>query len=159
MSKSEPFFSPAANSFLLFLIALITVLNFPVTVNVKILNSASTYCIGIDIFQGCSNALQKFVKGKMAVIGGIGVGIAILQVRNNLITWKKHHSLNAKNNFGNCGSSSILITIFLLCRLWAWFLPFAYTDQLDTRRYSDIRKHGNEWGQLFSELDKGKICV
>ena len=103
MSKSEPFLSPAANSFLLFLTALITVLNFPVTLNVKILNWASTYYIDIDIdiFQGCSDALQKFVKGKMAVIGGIGVGIAILQVRNNLITWKKHHSLNAKNNFGD----------------------------------------------------------
>ena len=88
MSKSEPFLSPAANNFLLFLIALITVLNFPVTVKVTILNSASTYYIGIDIdiFQGCSGALQKFVKGKMAVIGGIGIGIAILQVRNNLIT-------------------------------------------------------------------------
>lgn len=34
-----------------------------------------------DIYKdGCSEALQKFVKGKMAVIGGIGVGIAILQV-------------------------------------------------------------------------------
>ena len=47
-----------------------------------------------------------------------------------------------------------MITILLLCRLWAWFLPFAYTDQLGMRRYNDIRKHGNEWGQLFSELDK-----
>lgn len=34
-----------------------------------------------DIYQdGCSEALQNFVKGKMAVIGGIGVGIAILQI-------------------------------------------------------------------------------
>jgi len=34
-----------------------------------------------DIYQdGCSQALQNFVKSKMAVIGGIGVGIAILQV-------------------------------------------------------------------------------
>lgn len=34
-----------------------------------------------DIYkEGCSDALQKFVRGKMAVIGGIGVGIAILQV-------------------------------------------------------------------------------
>lgn len=34
-----------------------------------------------DIFtEGCSEALQTFVKNKLAVIGGIGVGIAILQV-------------------------------------------------------------------------------
>lgn len=57
----------------------------------------------IDFFKGCSDALQKFVKGKMAVIGGIGVGIAILQVRNDLSnwSWKKHYSLNANNYFGN----------------------------------------------------------
>lgn len=30
--------------------------------------------------EGCSQALQDFAKSKMAVIGGIGVGIAILQV-------------------------------------------------------------------------------
>ena len=53
-----------------------------------------------------------------------------------------------------CGSSSISITILFLSRFWAWFLSFACTDQLDTRRYNDVRKHGNEWGQLFSELDK-----
>ena len=41
----------------------------------------------IVFFKGCSDALQKFVKGKMAVIGGIVVGIAILQVRNNLSNW------------------------------------------------------------------------
>ena len=52
------------------------------------------------------------------------------------------------------GGSSISITIFPFCRFWAWFLPFACTDQLDTRRYNNIRKHGNGWGQVFSELDK-----
>ena len=57
----------------------------------------------IDFFKGCSDALQKFVKGKMAVIGGIGVGITILQVRNNLSnwSWKKQYSLNANNYFDN----------------------------------------------------------
>ena len=30
--------------------------------------------------QGCSQALQEFAKSKMAAIGGIGIGIAILQV-------------------------------------------------------------------------------
>lgn len=34
-----------------------------------------------NIYQeGCSQALQDFVKSKMAVVGGIGVGIAILQI-------------------------------------------------------------------------------
>lgn len=37
-----------------------------------------------ELLQGCSQALQSFVKGKMAVIGGIGVGIAILQVDWNI---------------------------------------------------------------------------
>lgn len=30
--------------------------------------------------EGCSQALQDFVKSKMAMVGGIGVGIAILQI-------------------------------------------------------------------------------
>ena len=50
----------------------------------------------IDFFKGCSDALQKFVKGKMAVIGGIGVGIAILQVRNNLSNWIMKEALLLK---------------------------------------------------------------
>ena len=50
----------------------------------------------IVIFKGCSEALQKFVKGKMAVIGGIGVGIAILQVRNNLSNWIMKEALLLK---------------------------------------------------------------
>ena len=50
----------------------------------------------IVFFKGCSEALQKFVKGKMAVIGGIGVGIAILQVRNNLSNWIMKEALLLK---------------------------------------------------------------
>ena len=50
----------------------------------------------IVFFKGCSDALQKFVKGKMGVIGGIGVGIAILQVRNNLSNWIMKEALLLK---------------------------------------------------------------
>ena len=44
------------------------------------LNQSLAILLNYYSLQGCSQALQDFAKSKMAVIGGIGVGIAILQV-------------------------------------------------------------------------------
>lgn len=54
----------------------------PFRVWLKICASEWILCNIINYYslQGCSQALQDFAKSKMAVIGGIGVGIAILQV-------------------------------------------------------------------------------
>ena len=44
------------------------------------LNESLAILLNYYSLQGCSQALQDFAESKMAVIGGIGVGIAILQV-------------------------------------------------------------------------------